>query len=131
MFVDASAAVAILALESDRRIMSRKLERAPVILVSAIVMFETCAAIARIKRCGVPDAVRLMEGFVESLAAQTVPIDEACGAMAIVAFDRYGKGRHRAALNMGDCFAYACAKVHKVPLLCKGDDFRHTDIQIA
>ena len=41
------------------------------------------------------------------------------------------KGRHRAALNMGDCFAYACAKMNRVPLLCKGDDFVHTDIRIA
>jgi ribonuclease VapC len=48
--------------------------------------------------------------------------------MAVEAFDRSGKGGHRAGLNMGDCFAYACAKAHSVPLLFKGDDFIHTAI---
>ena len=45
--------------------------------------------------------------------------------------ERYGKGHHKAALNMGDCFAYACAKAHKVPLLFKGQDFALTDIAVA
>jgi ribonuclease VapC len=43
----------------------------------------------------------------------------------------YGRGRHKAALNFGDCFAYACAKTLDVPLLCKGDDFPQTDIKLA
>jgi ribonuclease VapC len=47
-------------------------------------------------------------------------------------FERYGKGQHsKARLNMGDSFAYACARVHKATLLCKGDDFIHTDIELA
>ncbi len=52
-------------------------------------------------------------------------------ARALDAFNRFGKGRHPAQLNMGDCFAYACAKTHGVPLLFKGDDFSQTDIAIA
>jgi ribonuclease VapC len=51
--------------------------------------------------------------------------------LALDAFRRYGKGRHPAALNFGDCFAYACAKHHKVPLLHKGNDFSQTDILTA
>ncbi len=47
------------------------------------------------------------------------------------AFARYGKGRHRADLNLGDCFAYAVARVHGVPLLFKGNDFVHTDVALA
>lgn len=50
---------------------------------------------------------------------------------ARAAFDRYGRGRHRAKLNFGDCMAYAVAKFHDVPLLFKGDDFRLTDIRAA
>jgi ribonuclease VapC len=62
---------------------------------------------------------------------QTVPFDrrmfeEACGA-----FDRFGRGRHRARLNFGDCMAYAVAAVHRAPLLFKGADFRLTDIRPA
>jgi ribonuclease VapC len=53
------------------------------------------------------------------------------GDAAIDAFQRFGKGRHPAALNMGDCFAYACAKRLGVPLLYKGDDFSLTDIHSA
>jgi len=48
--------------------------------------------------------------------------------LALDAYARYGKGRHRAALNMGDCFAYACAKANRAKLLYKGDDFVHTDL---
>jgi ribonuclease VapC len=53
------------------------------------------------------------------------------GRSAIAAFDRFGKRRHPAGLNMGDCFAYACANELDVPLLFKGDDFPLTDITIA
>jgi ribonuclease VapC len=52
-------------------------------------------------------------------------------AAAIDAWDRYGKSRHPAALNFGDCFAYACARIAGVPLLCKGNDFSQTDIETA
>jgi ribonuclease VapC len=50
---------------------------------------------------------------------------------SVRAFDRYGRGRHRARLNFGDCMAYAVAKVHDVPLLYKGTDFAHTDVAAA
>jgi ribonuclease VapC len=63
--------------------------------------------------------------------AQVVSMDRHIADLALDAHRRFGKGRHKAALNMGDCFSYACAKAHRVPLLCKGDDFIHTDIRIA
>jgi len=58
-------------------------------------------------------------------------VDPAMRHIAINAFDRYGKSRHPAALNFGDCFAYACARHAGVPLLYKGDDFPQTDIETA
>ena len=69
--------------------------------------------------------------MLKSSKATVVPIDGVVGHIALEAFERYGKGRHKAALNMGDCFAYGCAKAHKVPLLFKGRDFAYTDIAIA
>jgi ribonuclease VapC len=65
-----------------------------------------------------------------------VPIEIAAATLrqaeiAIEAFRRYGKGRHRAALNIGDCFSYALAKAMDLPLLFKGDDFSHTDVEPA
>lgn len=53
------------------------------------------------------------------------------GRAAIEALSRYGKGRHKADLNMGDCFAHACARLEDVPLLFKGNNFIHTDIEIG
>ena len=60
-----------------------------------------------------------------------VPITAEIGRGALSAFERYGTGRHPAALNMGDCFAYACARQLDMPLLFKGDDFPLTDITVA
>lgn len=60
-----------------------------------------------------------------------IQISAAIGREAIKAFRIYGKGRHRADLNMGDCFAYACARAYRLPLLFKGNDFVHTDIVVA
>jgi ribonuclease VapC len=57
-----------------------------------------------------------------------VLIREREALLALEAFDRFGKGRHPAGLNMGDCFAYACAHALGVPLLFKGDDFARTDL---
>jgi ribonuclease VapC len=60
---------------------------------------------------------------------EVMPLTDEVGRIALDAFDRYGKGRrHPAQLNMGDCFAYACAKFRGVPLLYKGSDFSRTDL---
>ncbi len=66
-----------------------------------------------------------------STDAQTLDITAEIGRNAVQAFNAFGRGRHKAALNMGDCFAYACAKAHDLQLLCKGNDFPFTDIEIA
>jgi ribonuclease VapC len=57
-----------------------------------------------------------------------VPVDQTLAEGAIHAFDRFGKGRHPARLNLADCFSYALAKTRRLPLLFKGDDFGKTDI---
>lgn len=82
---------------------------------------------ARIRRSPVEIAQHSVDMFLVSVGAETMPIDTDIGAAAIAAFARFGKGRHPAALNMGDCFAYACAGSRGLPLLCKGDDFARTD----
>ncbi len=62
---------------------------------------------------------------------QTLPLDETLADAAAAAYERYGKGRHPASLNFGDCFAYALAHHYRVPLLFKGDDFAQTDVSRA
>ncbi len=67
--------------------------------------------------------------FVRTLDASVVPVDTDLSQTAIQAYFRYGKGRHKASLNFGDCFVYATAKTLDLPLLFKGDDFGNTDLK--
>lgn len=131
IFVDASAIVAMLAPEDDGPAFAAKIEGADGILASPVAIWEAVIALARIRRSPIGVAERSVSDFLEDVAAETIPIDAAIGKAAIDAFARYGKGRHPAALNMGDCFAYACARRHNLPLLAKGDDFNRTDINRA
>ncbi len=132
MFVDASALVAILAEEPDGEGLRLKLKSTKKRLVSAMVLFEATLAVRRINDFTPLEAFELVSEFLKIYAIRQIAIEPRFGDLAIRTFERYGKGQgHRARLNMGDCFAYACAKMHKVPLLCKGDDFIHTDIGLA
>jgi ribonuclease VapC len=87
--------------------------------------------LARVGNTSIADATALLDQFLAEVDATIVPIDAPCGRAAIAAFERFGKGRHAAALNLGDCFAYACAATGDMPLLCKGNEFPQTDIAIG
>lgn len=76
-------------------------------------------------------AFRATEGFLAAQDITVVPVPPEAAALAVEAYARFGKGRHKAGLNFGDCFAYACARHFDVPLLYKGDDFAKTDIATA
>jgi ribonuclease VapC len=79
-----------------------------------------------------PEAARQrVKLFLDELGFEVVSIESREFALATAAYARYGKGRNPAKLNMGDCFAYACAKAHGAALLFKGDDFVLTDIGSA
>jgi ribonuclease VapC len=128
MFVDASAIVAILVRESDGPLLQGRLTEAANIHVSPIGIYESALAIARTLNVSVAIAQTEVDNFITETGAQVVPITADIGRGAIEAFERYGRGRHPARLNMGDCFAYACARSLDVPLLFKGDDFSQTDV---
>jgi ribonuclease VapC len=131
MFVDASAMCAILLSEPEAGDFRRKMAKAAFRFTSAIAVFETVRALMRQKGWE-PEHARVMTArFLATADIATLPIGEAEREAALDAMDRFGKGRHAARLNMGDCFAYACAKVHGLPLLFKGDDFAKTDITAA
>jgi ribonuclease VapC len=76
-------------------------------------------------------AETILDRFLEQARVRVVPITAEMGRRALSAFERYGKGRHPAAPNMGDCLAYACARELDVPILFKEDDFPLTGITIA
>jgi len=128
MVVDTSALVAILLREPDANRFDRSLAEAPVRLMSAVTRVELSFVIEGRKReAGRADVERFLNDVHIEIAAVTPQQAE----IAIEAFRRFGRGRHRAALNIGDCFSYALAKAIDHPLLFKGDDFIHTDIRPA
>jgi ribonuclease VapC len=128
MVVDTSALVAILLREADAALFDKVLVDAEARLMSAVTRVELSFVIeGRKRQAGRADVERLLDETDIDIAAVTPQQAE----LAIEAFRRYGKGRHPAALNIGDCFAYALAKATGHPLLFKGDDFAQTDIRPA
>src|SRR5262245_34278153 len=123
MFLDASAMIAIIARESDAAELTQRLRQASEVHTSPFAIYESVLGLARLGDASVRDAQIILEQFLDQVEAQIVPITAAIGRGALSAFERYGRGRHPAALNMGDCFAYACARELDLPLLFKGDDF--------
>jgi ribonuclease VapC len=98
-------------------------------LTSPIAVFETVLAVTRVHAGDSRRARHLLTNLLDSAQISIVPIDAEAATAALEAHARYGKGSgHPARLNMGDCFAYAMAKQHGVPLLYKGDDFAETDL---
>ena len=131
MFVDASALTAMLTDESDARQLLARLQNAHTRITSPLAVWETTIAVARILGLPIRGAHQAVEDFLALAEIRVVPIPPEARAQAIDAYDRYGKSRHPAALNFGDCFAYACARLAGLPLLYKGDDFPQTDIETA
>jgi ribonuclease VapC len=131
MFLDASAMIAILASEDDAGSLAARLGQAREVHTSGLAVYETVVGLARIANAAVQDAADLVEAFLRETSAEIMPIDGATAREALAAFARYGRGHHAAALNMGDCFAYACARQLGTTLLCKGNDFPRTDIELA
>jgi ribonuclease VapC len=128
MVIDTSAFVAILTGEPDRRRFIESIEAAESRLVSAATFVETAMVIE--SRYG-SDGLHDLDLFLVKAEIRIVPVDVEQAHAARRAFSRFGKGRHRAGLNYGDCFSYALASLGSEPLLFKGDDFPHTDVIAA
>lgn len=131
MFVDASALCAIIGKESDAALYMTALERSKRSIISPTAVWETVVAASRLLDRSPDDAETVVDAILRSFKIDIVPIPPEAAALAVDAFARFGRGRHRAALNFGDCFAYACARHYRMPLLYKGDDFAATDIEAA
>ena len=128
MVIDTSAIVAILLNEPDANRYVHALKDANEPLMSAVTRVELSFVIEG--RKGEIGRIEL-EAFLDELQPQIIPVSAHHADIAINAFRRYGKGRHRAALNIGDCFSYALASATGLPLLFKGADFAATDIVAA
>jgi ribonuclease VapC len=129
MFVDASALVAVLLDEPEADRIAAALDNPEPHLTSPVAIFETVAALMRRKGCSRSVGEQWVRAALSAARIEIVPVTEEIGRVALDTYDRYGKGRrHPAQLNMGDCFAFACARVHGVALLYKGDDFKRTEL---
>ena len=131
MFVDASAWTAMLLEEPEAEAFRAKLADAPIVLTSAIADWETVRAVTSATHQGQGEAAKRLHDLQEIFGAVLVPIAANEQTLALEAHARFGKGVHPARLNLGDCFAYACARTSGVPLLFKGNDFPLTDIEPA
>jgi ribonuclease VapC len=128
MVLDTSALLAILQDEPERRAFNEAIEAAGSRLLSVASYVETSMVIE--SRHGA-EGLRDLDLVVDRAQIELVAVDVEQGRVACRAFSRFGKGRHPAGLNYGDCFAYALASTRGEPLLFKGGDFSATDVTPA
>ena len=128
MVVDTSALIAILFGEPEAESFSRAISEDTRALVRSFTVIETSAVLLVRKGMGGPP---LLDALLRSARLETVSLTADQAEIARSAYARYGKGRHSAALNLGDCCSYALARASGEPLLYQGQDFAQTDIDAA
>ena len=128
LFIDASALVSMLANESDAFDLARRVRTAERTVTSPLAIWEAVVALYKSHDFDLDVARKLVRDFIAHQKVAILDIDAQTAEIAMDAFDRFGKGRHPARLNLGDCFAYASARVHELELLYKGEDFARTDL---
>ena len=127
MVIDTSALAAIFFHEPERDSFRNAITTASSRLISAATLVEIGIVIEG-RRGGA--AGREFDLFILRANFQIVAVDSEQAELARTAWRKYGKGRHPAALNYGDCFVYALAKATGEPILAKGEDFARTDVQV-
>jgi ribonuclease VapC len=128
LVVNTSAAVAVILGEPGSDELAARLEDALARVMPAAIRVELGIVIeARLW----PAGQDVVDRFLRDAKIDVVPVDADLAARAMSGWRRYGKGRHRAGLNFGDCFSYALAERTGYPLLCMGDDFAATDITVV
>ena len=127
MVIDTSAVLAILQDEPERRAFNEAIEAADSRVMSVASFVE--ASIVIEVRYGA-EGLRDLDLFLDRAGIEMAAVDVEQAREARLAFSRFGKGRHSAGLNYGDCFAYALARVRREPLLFKGTDFSRTDTEL-
>lgn len=126
MMVDTSALIALVFKEPGHEALIHKLSEADYLGIGTPTLAETGIVLtARLQRGGRTILARLCE----ELGLVQVPFGEAHWRETVAAYERYGRGRHPARLNFGDCLSYATAKLATQPLLYVGNDFDKTDIE--
>ena len=128
MILDTSAILAILFQESNAEELADILDQAATLAVATATLIESGLVLGGRLGYG---RVLLLHRFLQAYRVREVPFEGDHWTEALEAYRRFGKGRHKAALNFGDCISYATAKLADQPLLCVGNDFIHTDLALA
>jgi ribonuclease VapC len=126
--LDSSAVFAVVLKEAGYQDLLAKIEAAPGVAIGAPTLVETLIVLtARLHR----EALPVLKELLLAAEAEVIPFSEDHSHVALRAHLRFGKGRHPAALNFGDCLSYATASIARQPLLFVGNDFSRTDIVAA
>ena len=131
MIVDPSVLVAILLKETDADELSRRLWRADVLRMSTASFLEAGIVLDQRANLQPDDPVDTLVELLRTARIELMPFTEDHARIARIAYRRYGRKRHPAGLNFGDCMSYALAKSLDEPLLFKGTDFSLTDVRVA
>lgn len=131
MMIETSAVLAILLNEPERAALLDAIEVDPKAFTTAVVTAESAMALANRVNIALSAALTLVQTFLDEAHISTVAFVPAMIEKAIEGREKFGKGRHPAALNFGDCLSYAAARYYRAPLLFKGEDFAQTDINDA
>lgn len=125
MVIDTSALLAILFAEPEAVALAQKITESDARLISAVSLLEASIVVAARKGS---EGTAALDEIVTALAPEIVPFDASQADVALNAWRNFGKGRHPAGLNFGDCCSYALARSTEMPLLYKGNDFGKTDV---
>jgi ribonuclease VapC len=127
LVIDTSALMSIVLGEPTAQRLAELLAACDEAIISAVTLVET--TIVAEARLG-PAGAMLVQSVLREANIRTVDVSAATAVDAVEGWRSYGKGRHRASLNLGDCFTYALARRRRIPILCVGDDFVHTDASV-
>jgi len=128
MILDSSAVVAVLCREAGYLVLLDQIAAAETLGIGAPTVFETAMVLTiKLRR----DGLAVVNEFLRESGARVISFSDQHASIAFGAYFRYGKGRHKAALNFGDCLSYSIAKVSGQALLFIGDDFSRTDVAAA
>jgi len=131
IFVETSALVAIMLQEEGWEQLADKIGEARKPITTAVVVFEATCALSRQRQLTPKQAHEIVLATIEAANVTVAGFTPQMTEHAVAARELFGKGRHPAALNMGDCLSYGAARYFRAPLLFKGDDFSKTDIATA
>jgi ribonuclease VapC len=132
IFVETSAIVAIMLAEPSAATLIGAIERSDQCLTGSHVRLEVCMVLSSRQKMTAADVNKDLDRFFQRMKVTVLPFTDDIAEAAILAFDKYGKGRNsKTSLNLADCMSYAFAKCHHLKILFTGTDFKNTDLKAA